>query len=246
VAIPSALKGQPKWGFVTLVNHKEGTFSGGLSVYTSVQHLFNTPEDYEAAIRLMPLPQDVRQRLAATLHSAPWSWGGTWVRCSALHGPAAILVGDAAHSVTPSLGQGCNCALEDVTVLQQQLDALLALNPATALQELPAAFTRVRLADVHALVWLDEHARAFRGQMGVANRYFWMYMAHMHCRPLLHALAPGLVERPALQRVWEGPCAYTHIKEQLLQDGQMLAYAAGLTLAAAVAAGALALLRPRS
>ncbi len=34
-----------------------------------------------------------------------------------------------------------------------------------ALDALPEAFTRRRLPDVHALVWLDENARAFRGQL---------------------------------------------------------------------------------
>ena len=40
------------------------------------------------------------------------------VRCSELHGPGVILVGDAAHAVTPIGGQGCNAALEDGSVLE--------------------------------------------------------------------------------------------------------------------------------
>lgn len=43
------------------------------------------------------------------------------VRCSEIHGPGVVLVGDAAHAVTPIGGQGCNAALEDSLVLSQVL-----------------------------------------------------------------------------------------------------------------------------
>lgn len=49
----------------------------------------------------------------------------------------------------------------------------VASSPPTALDALPATFTDVRLADVHALSWLDEHARAMRGQLGIFNPHFW-------------------------------------------------------------------------
>ena len=44
------------------------------------------------------------------------------VRCSQLHGPGTVLLGDAAHAVTPIGGQGCNSALEDCKVLGQVLE----------------------------------------------------------------------------------------------------------------------------
>ena len=36
-----------------------------------------------------------------------------------LHGPRVILIGDAGHSVTSTLGQGCNAALESCTVFDE-------------------------------------------------------------------------------------------------------------------------------
>lgn len=39
------------------------------------------------------------------------------VRCSALHAPGAVLIGDAAHSVTASVGHGCDAAVEDGALL---------------------------------------------------------------------------------------------------------------------------------
>lgn len=34
------------------------------------------PQDYEAALSKLPLPADIRSRLAAEMEHAPWSWGG--------------------------------------------------------------------------------------------------------------------------------------------------------------------------
>jgi len=42
---------------------------------------------------------------------------GSVIKCSQLHaGSAVLLLGDAAHAVTSSFGQGCNMALESVEV----------------------------------------------------------------------------------------------------------------------------------
>ena len=42
------------------------------------------------------------------------------VRCNPFnHGGTAVLIGDAAHAIVPFYGQGCNCAFEDVRLLDQ-------------------------------------------------------------------------------------------------------------------------------
>lgn len=65
---------------------------------------------------MLPLPPSTRATLVRQLAAAPWSGAGAWVRCSQLHGPRVVVVGDAAHAVSPLLGQGCNAALEDIMV----------------------------------------------------------------------------------------------------------------------------------
>ena len=116
-----------------------------------------------------------------------------------------------------------------------------------ALEALPEAFTRRRLEDVHALVWLDENARAFRGQLGIFNRHFISYCAHMYIRPALHRAVPGLVSKPALQEVWESPVAYRYsaIARQLRGDGIALMLTAGMVGLGCIAAGTVAILSCR-
>ena len=45
------------------------------------------------------------------------------VWCSKLSGPAVLLLGDAAHAVTPVGGQGANAALEDCLFLDSILES---------------------------------------------------------------------------------------------------------------------------
>ena len=64
-----------------------------------------------------------------------------------------LLIGDAAHAVSPSIGQGCNAALQDVQVFTQ----VLAQYQDDWAQALPA-FTSQRLPDVHALRELSDYS----------------------------------------------------------------------------------------
>lgn len=44
------------------------------------------------------------------------------IKCSPWHTQSSILMGDAAHAVVPFYGQGMNCAMEDVRILDELLD----------------------------------------------------------------------------------------------------------------------------
>lgn len=76
------------------------------------------------------------------------------IRCSHYHyRENVLLIGDAAHSVSPSIGQGCNAALEDVAIVDHLLDDC-ADDMAMAI----AQFTRCRKVDAHALVELGDYS----------------------------------------------------------------------------------------
>ncbi|MBH8552816.1 FAD-dependent monooxygenase [Nostocaceae cyanobacterium CENA357] len=76
------------------------------------------------------------------------------VRCNRYHqGSSVLLIGDAAHAVSSSIGQGCNAALEDVVLLNNLLDEY-SDNLPTVLEQ----FTIRRQVDAHALVELGDYA----------------------------------------------------------------------------------------
>ncbi len=69
-------------------------------------------------------------------------------RCSAVQ---TVLLGDAAHTMSPVMAQGLNSGLEDVMVFTQ----LLEQHSGNVDSALPA-FTQQRLPDIRALVMLNE------------------------------------------------------------------------------------------
>ncbi|MBP5971904.1 FAD-dependent monooxygenase [Brasilonema sp. CT11] len=76
------------------------------------------------------------------------------VRCSRYHqGDSVLLIGDAAHAVSSSIGQGCNAAFEDVVLFDNLLNEY-SDNLAVALEQ----FTIRRKCDAHALVELGDNA----------------------------------------------------------------------------------------
>uniref|UniRef100_A0ACD5GSR8 FAD-dependent oxidoreductase n=1 Tax=Desertifilum tharense IPPAS B-1220 TaxID=1781255 RepID=A0ACD5GSR8_9CYAN len=76
------------------------------------------------------------------------------VRCNRYHqGNRVLLIGDAAHAVSPSLGQGCNAALEDVVVFGE-----LLAEAQGEIREAIAQFTVRRQADAEALLELSNYA----------------------------------------------------------------------------------------
>ena len=78
----------------------------------------------------------------------------TTVKCDRFHeGDRVLLIGDAAHAVSPSIGQGCNSALEDVVIIDQLLDRFQD----DWSQVLPQ-FSKQRVPDAHALKDLSDYS----------------------------------------------------------------------------------------
>jgi len=97
----------------------------------------------------------ISQEEALALLNRPTSTGVS-VRCNKLHvDNKVVLIGDAAHAVSASLGQGCNSALQDVQIFGSLLDKY---NDDWS-KALPL-YTTQRLPDAHAINELSAYAVA--------------------------------------------------------------------------------------
>lgn len=101
----------------------------------------------------------------ATIAAAGW-YQTQQVTCSTYHLPqglgAAVLLGDAAHATSPSMGQGLNTAIADAKVLAE----LLAEWNGEDIDELLRDFSDLRVKEGHALTDLS----FYMSQLSVADR----------------------------------------------------------------------------
>jgi salicylate hydroxylase len=109
---------------------------------------------------------EVRAMIAAVDESRLFKWGvfaraplKTWV-----HGGRIALLGDAAHAMTPFLGQGAGCAIEDAMILSRCLEA--SNDPAEAL----GRYERARVERC-AFIQAESNANADRMQGDEAHLF---------------------------------------------------------------------------
>jgi 2-polyprenyl-6-methoxyphenol hydroxylase-like FAD-dependent oxidoreductase len=111
-------------------------------------------------------------------------------RCAEWCAPGVLLLGDAAHPMSPVRAQGINMALRDAIVGANHLvPALLAGGDLTAAG---AAITRERMREIRRIQTLQ--IRELRGQRWARGRPWLM-------KPLLK-IAPALTSRAWVQRAW--------------------------------------------
>ena len=136
---------------------------------------------------------------------------------------SVALIGDAAHSVWPSLGQGANCALETA----QYLAAAIESKP----QDVPSAleyFDAVRTPQVHACGRLSE--AGFGGTAKRAGNF--LFFAKIGALALLHKTMPFFFDKPALANINDPAWAYDDVEDAVGQETQALAAFGGVSLAA--------------
>lgn len=123
------------------------------------------------------------------------------VRCSRYHQDGSVLlIGDAAHAVSSSIGQGCNAALEDVVLLDNLLNEY-SDNLALALEQ----FTIRRKQDAHALVELGDNA--FPSTTGL----FIEFVFRESLANILHQIFPKRFPPSISELVFETTVPYSEI-----------------------------------
>ncbi|MGQ4647446.1 FAD-dependent monooxygenase [Lyngbya aestuarii] len=139
----------------------------GLSTKEEVKAFFQ--ENFPTFGQLMSLEE------AETLLKRPVARVLT-VRCDRFHeGDSVLLIGDAAHAVSPSIGQGCNSSLEDVLILGQLLEQY-----GDDWGRVLPKFSEQRVPDAHALQELSDYT--FPRQKLLLVEFFF----RLKVRRLLH------------------------------------------------------------
>lgn len=129
------------------------------------------------------------------------------VRCDRFHeGDSVLLIGDAAHAVSPSIGQGCNASLEDVLVferlLEQYKDDWALVLP---------TFSKQRVPDAHALRELSDYSFP-RTKVLVVEFFLRLTMSRF-----LHRWFPQ----------WVKPFVFDLVLDQDLSYSQVLSFSQG-------------------
>ncbi|MBW4594407.1 MAG: FAD-dependent monooxygenase [Brasilonema angustatum HA4187-MV1] len=123
------------------------------------------------------------------------------VRCNRYHqGDSVLLIGDAAHAVSSSIGQGCNAALEDVVVFDNLLNEY-SDNLADVLKQ----FTIRRKPDGLALVELGDYA--FPSSTGL----FIEFILRESIAKILHKVSPKNFAPSLIDLIFETTIPYSEI-----------------------------------
>lgn len=124
------------------------------------------------------------------------------IRCNRYHhGESVLLIGDAAHATSPSLGQGCNASFEDVAFFDQLLDEY-----SDNIAEAIAQFTLRRKPDTHALVELSDYAFPLSGKL-----LFFELFIRLRTAQFLHQLFPKYFSPSLFQLLSETTTPYSEI-----------------------------------
>jgi kynurenine 3-monooxygenase len=190
--------------FVVLLHQPDGSMSGvilfprqnnevaNLSTPEQVQQFFH--KHFPEVGQMMPASE-----AEAFMNRSPSRI--LTIRCNRYHhGDSALIIGDAAHSVSPSIGQGCNAALEDVAILDELLDEY-----ADDWAEATAQFTLRRQADARALVELGDYS--FPSSSGL----FIEFVFREQLAKTLHQLFPDRCSPSLSELVFESSVPYSEI-----------------------------------
>ncbi|WP_088889693.1 FAD-dependent oxidoreductase [Leptolyngbya ohadii] len=190
--------------FVVLLHQLDGGMSGVILFPRQNRQVVNlvTPEAVQQFFR-QRFPE-IGQRLSAAEAEAFLKRSTSQIltiRCSRYHqGDSVLIIGDAAHSVSASIGQGCNAALEDAALVDKLLEEF-----AEDWAAVMAQFTLRRRTDAHALVELGDYA------FPSSPRLFLEFVLREQLARMLHRFFPNHFLPSLSELVFESTVSYSEI-----------------------------------
>lgn len=152
-------------------------------------------------------------QFAQDLLSQKAAHGGITTQCNQFEGgDCVVLLGDAAHSVWPSLGQGCNVALESCRMFAE----ILAQTQGDLSLALPA-YTAARKPDTDAVAQLSEIG--FGGNKRASSILF---ITKVVILMFLHKLLPRWFHKYALFQLGDADVPYSKIWQQVQRQNSQL------------------------
>jgi len=191
--------------FMSFTAHRnpDDTYSGTFSMRTGDHANVRSPSHYEHLLttRFAGIPPAWVPAIAEQVWTRQPSSAGKRVRCSRLSAPSVVLLGDAAHAVTPVFGQGANSSLESAKVLGHALRAA-----AGDLKAVPNTYDEMRRADAHGLYEIDRKAFSFFSRKGPLDPDFLQLLSHVVLGTVLSKLVPFLYgDKPKLLQLGTAP-----------------------------------------
>lgn len=123
------------------------------------------------------------------------------IRCSSYHyGDSVLIIGDAAHAISPSLGQGCNAALEDTLILNELLDEY-GDNFAQVLEQ----FSLRRKDDAYAVAEMSEFG------FPSSKKLMIQFILRERFQQILHKLFPQRCKPSMINMLVESTIPYVEI-----------------------------------
>lgn len=217
--------------FMSFTAHRnpDGSYSGTFSMRTGQHATVRSAADYEELLRtkFFGVPKEWIPLIAEQVTGGVASPAGKRIRCSQLGAPNVLMVGDAAHAVTPVFGQGANSSLESAAVLGSALRACQG-----DLSAVPAKFDALRKPDAHGLYEIDRKAFSFFRRRGPLDPDFLQLLSHVILGTVLSKIVPFLYgSKPKLLELGSAP--YSEILAAVKRDS----LGAAIIVAGLVAAG---------
>lgn len=201
----------------------DGTFSA----MVIAKELDFEPESFAAKLHedAAALPQTWRESIIKQCSETEASKFGAIVKNSSFAGPGVVLVGDAAHSVTSTLGQGCCLGLSGMKALAAAVDS------ATDVANIPLVYNKAWVPNAHALQRM-EYQTVLSIRPGVLGA-FWKLMGLLSVigGTLLQYVAPQRVPKP-LFFYWLGEPGLSY-RQALTTYWGAVALGSGVLVAAA-------------